>query len=330
MYNFYQSDIRKTINKSVYHKPVWDVSLFDKSYQYILWEKQKYWISMNWIQILGVENMQWHTYQEWKNELIPLVKKHNPIFIQIWCVDILSSYTRDELKEDAVLERARDIHNKSKKEILAAWFSAAGKENLPPSTYVIDLEDTIAWEKKFSGQHNSKIKKAGKHWIVVWVAQHNDDDAFYALLKKTAKEKWFWTISHSSYYNLISYFEKENTGNLYVAKIGNELIAAAVYVKDYVNKVAVYLYWWTDRKYSNWWASHLLHKEIYRILQKEGFEKIDLLWWGPTGFPKHKLSTVSVFKEWFWGTKFDYIWSFDIVYRSILYRIRKFIRLFHR
>lgn len=325
MYNFYQSHIRKTINKDVAKKPVWDVVLFWTQYQYIIWEKKKRGISLNWIQILWIENIQSHTYKERQNELVSLVKKHHPIFIQLWSIDILSSYSRKELKDESNVEKAKDIRIKLMHKMEKEGFWPSVKENLPPGTYVVDL--TSDWAKNISGQHNNKIKKSSKHAIIVSIATtHEEFEMWYDLLKQTAKEKWFWTISHTSYTNLVNYFTEKNTGSIYIAKIDNHVVAVAVYVKDYEEKCAVYLYWWTDRTYANRWASHLLHKEIYKLLQNEWFTNIDLLGGWPTWFPKHNLSTVSVFKEWFWGQKYDYIWSYDIVHKPIVYRIRKMLR----
>ena len=328
MYNFYQSTIRKTINKDITHKPVGDISLFWKEYQYIIWEKKKRWISMNRIQILWIENITWYTYKQWQWELVTLIKKHNPIFIQLWSIDILSSYTRDELKNENILSQAKKTYYKMIDNMKQLWFQPSIKENLPPSTYIIDLFSD--WGKNMSGQHTTKIKKARKNSITISQATTQDFDIAYNLLKKTGQGKGFWVVSQKSYNDIANYFTKNNTWTIYVAKIDSKIVAMAMYVKDYVNKTAIYLYGWTDRSFSNRWASHLLHIEAYKMLQKEWFQTIDLLGWWPTWFPKHKLSSVSVFKEWFGWQKIDYIWSYDIVYKPIIYKIRTIMRsLFH-
>lgn len=328
MYNFYQSKIRKKINKEITHKPVWEISLFWKQYQYIIWEKKMRGISMNRIQILWIEDMIWHSKQEWQQELADLIHKHNPIFIQLWCIEILSSYTRDQLKDENILSHARITYNKIREKMKGKWFHPSIKENLPPSTYIIDL--TSDWGKSMSWQHTTKIKKARKHAITISQATKKDFDKAYNLLKQTGEGKGFWVISQVSYNNIANYFTQHNTWTIYIAQIDSKIVAMAMYIKDYENKTAIYLYWWTDRSFSNRGASHLLHLEAYKSLQQEWFNTIDLLWWWPTWFPNHKLSSVSVFKEWFGWQKIDYIWSYDIVYKPIIYKLRIIMRtLFH-
>lgn len=283
---------------------------------------------MNRIQILWIEDMELHTKQEWLQQLEHLVKKHNPIFIQLGSIDILSSYTRDQLKDENTLSHARITYNKLIEKMKKEWFLPSIKENLPPSTYIINL--AWDWEKNMSGQHTTKIKKARKHAITISQATNKDFDKAYNLLKQTGEWKWFWVVSKKSYNNIAEYFTKQDTWTIYIAKIDSKVVAMAMYVKDYENKTAIYLYWWTDRSFSNRGASHLLHIEAYKSLQKEWFHTIDLLGWWPTWFPKHKLSSVSVFKEWFGWQKIDYIWSYDIVYKPIIYKLRTIMRtLFH-
>lgn len=279
---------------------------------------------MNRIQILWIEDIAIHTKQEWLQQLEKLVITHNPIFIQLWSVDILSSYSRDQLKDENTLSQARIAYNGTIEQMKEKWFLPSIKENLPPSTYIINLSSD--WEKNMSWQHTTKIKKARKHEITISKATNKDFDKAYHLLKQTGEGKWFWVVSQKSYNNIAEYFTKQDTWTIYIAEIDSKVVAMAMYIKDYENKTAIYLYWWTDRSFSNRGASHLLHIEAYKSLQKEWFETIDLLGWWPTGFPKHKLSSVSVFKEWFGWQKIDYIWSYDIVYKPIIYKLRTIIR----
>jgi lipid II:glycine glycyltransferase (peptidoglycan interpeptide bridge formation enzyme) len=328
MYNFYQSSIRKTINQDITHKPVWNITLFGKEYQHIIREKKRGPIILCWIQILGIENIQQHTLSQRKQELLPINQKHKPLFIQCWSVDTLTTISSQGLRDTTIIESAKKTRDESTKILTSQWRKSSIKENLPPSTYIIDItkskEDLT---KKLWSQHTTKIKKATKNNISVSVTQWHDIDDFFSILQQTGKEKWFNIVSQKNYISLLSWLQKNNTGNLYVAKEWNQVVAWAIYITDYTKKVWIYLYGWTNKDHRNSWASQLLHREIMSILQSQWIETIDLLWWWPTWYPNHHLASVGTFKEWFGWEKIDYVGSYDIVYKPLLYKIRKIVRL---
>lgn len=328
MYNFYQSQLRKNINKYIYKKPVWEVVLFWYSYQYIIREKKKFWISLCWLQILGIQDLQHHTLQEWKEELKSLQKKHNPIHIQLGCIDLISKTDYQELKDHTLQQTIYNERQKIISSLVNSWFNQAIKENLPPSTYIISLEDYLPrYDKLISSQHKTNIKKAIKIWVTIRQATTQEDkEWFFLVLMQTGKKKGFWTINQKLYTALLDHIEKNNCGELYIATIGNTIVAWAVYLEDYESKTAIYLYGGTNRSYWNTGASQLLHYMTWEIIHKKGIQYIDLLGGPPTWDTSHHLHNVWIFKEQFGWKKYDYIWSFDIVYKPLLYSWRKLLR----
>ena len=327
MYNFYQSPLRKYFNKDIAHKPVWLVTLFGNEYQYIIREKKLWWISLCWIQILWIIELEKHTLWEWKNELSSLNQKHNPIYIQLWSIDIVSTLSSIDLHIQTSVDGAKKTRITKQKKLISDGWILSSKENLPPSTYIVQTNESLELRTKtLWSQHATKIKKAQKNWILISEAQWQDEDIFFALLQQTGREKWFNIVWQKTYTSLIERIKIKDTWKLYVAKQWNNIIAWALYLIDQEQKTAIYLYWWTDKTHRNSWASQLLHREAMNLLEHKWINKIDLLWGGPTWFPEHHLSSVWTFKVWFWWDKIDYLWSFDIVYKKGLYMLRKKLR----
>ncbi len=327
MYNFYQSLLRRTINTQVYHKLACNVSLFGKEYQAIIRERSILGYKLSRVQILWIEDIRDHSFQQWKTELKDLAYKHTPLFIQLGAVDIMSVTTRQQLQDMSVVQDLMQIRKEEIAKLEKQWFAYSSKENLPPSTYLVDIQqDEDALSANLWSQHAQKIKKAKKNNIQVSKADRSDYRAFYNILEVTGSTKWFWVVQESLYYKLLQRLEDNQSWWLYVAKQGEIICAGAIYLIDKQEQTAIYLYGATDRSFANIWASHLLHWETWNLLKSVGVHTVDLLGWWPTGEVKHHLHNVWVFKEWFGGKKVDFLGSFDIVYKPLLYKIWNWLR----
>lgn len=306
---------------------MWDIALFWHTYQYIIREKKKRGFSLCWIQILWITWLQQHTLHERKHELKDLIHTHKPFFVQLWSIDTIAISSPEQYKDNIYAKSIATMRTNLQYSITSWGFVKSSKENLPPSTYIIHITD---WQdvlrEHVSSGHQTKIKKAQKKWVIVREWTSIDYKQFAVLLQKTWRNKWFGTISSSVLENILSYWEKHNNIKLYIATLHNNIIAWAIYIHDKEADMWVYLYWATDRTYNNIWASHLLHREIWHILAHTWVTTIDLLWWWPTGDATHHLTNVWIFKEWFGWKKIDYVWSFDIVYNNIIYKMWKLLR----
>jgi lipid II:glycine glycyltransferase (peptidoglycan interpeptide bridge formation enzyme) len=193
---------------------------------------------------------------------------------------------------------------------------------MPPSTYLIDIQQ--GGEALFAGlwsQHTQKIKKANKSKLEVIKANPWDYEWFYNILKATGGAKGFGVVPQVLYYRLLQRLEDNQSWWLYISKQWNIICAGAVYLIDKEAQTAIYLYGATNRAISDVWASQLLHLDTWKMLRNDETHTIDLLGWWPTGSTKHHLHSVWVFKEWFGGKKVDFLGSFDIVYKPVLYKI---------
>lgn len=326
-YNFYQSQVRKHLNQDIFKKPSWEITIFGQQYQYIIREKKKRWLSLCWIQILWITDITHHSYQKRKQELQELQKKHNAFFIQLWSVDIVSTINTHQIHDETLVQSSKSLRIQTQKLLTSSGFCLSIKENLPPSTYYIDLTfDEEILKKDIHAQHLSKIKKAEKKWILVREATIEEHSKFHTILHDTWTKKWFWTVWFWTLEKVLDAWIHEWIAKLYVAVLWNDILAGAVYVFDKDARVAIYLYWWTNRKFNTISVWHILHWYIMIFAKHEGYKWVDLLWWWPTWYLQHHLNHVWFFKEGFGGTKIDYIWTFDIVYNPILYKTRVALR----
>jgi len=321
MYNFYQSSIRKTINKDVYRKPTLDVVLFWTTYQAIVWEKRRFWITLAWVQILWINNNKLQNIQHVREELSKQCSHTNPIFIQIGDTTIVG-----EINDKHTPDKERDIvRNKllaHKKTRSTEWYINSNKENLPPSTYILDINKTLeTLQKHLSTQHRNRIKKAERNNVSCSIATGKQEEDFFNLLEKTWYNKGFGAIPHKRFTALIRRLRQNKTGDLYIATHNDKLVAGAIYLIDKEREQAVYLYWASDRETGNLWASHYLHRNCIEEFKKKWIKNIDFLWWGEPGNQHHRLYNVGLFKEWFGAKQVVFWWSYDIVYRPFLYKI---------
>lgn len=296
--------------------------LFGKEYQCIVWEKNLLWINLCWVQILGIENLEHSTIDQWKHELKHVQQKYDPLFIQLGSIEVLAVTSRKQLQDTSIVSSILQNRQTKQQDLINLWFALSNKENLPPSTYLVDINQTKEEHlQNLWSQHLQKIKKAQKSNIQISKATEADYEWFFTILRGTGKQKWFGVVSSTSYYNLLQRLSDNNAWWLYIAKQWNNILAGAIYIKDTTNQTAIYLYGATDRSYANIWASHLLHWNIWQILKNEWVHTIDLLGWAPTGDSNHYLNTVWLFKEWYGAKKVDFLWSFDIIYKPLLYKI---------
>lgn len=322
MYNFYQSQLRVDLNKNIYQKPTIDVEIFWHIYQWILWEKKIGPLQLTWIQILWV---QWLTEeQQWQlpTILTSLAKNHNAFSIQIWFTDIIHGACCRDLDKPTTIQHFQEKHATSNTQVLTMWYTKSHKENLPPSTYFIDLAQPLEKIRTaISSQHKNKIKKAQKHDVICSIATQEEAWQFHTLLQKTGNNKWFGVIWPKTFVALIEEIYTHNTWKIYLCKVAWEIVWWALYLLDHKANTAIYLYGATDRAVWNIGIWQYIHWYIFEDLKQAWFTTIDLLGWWPTWNKQHHLSAVWAFKEWFGGKKIEYAWSYDIVYNRIVYTL---------
>ena len=196
----------------------------------------------------------------------------------------------------------------------------AFRENMPQSTIIFDISKS---NEELLNEMNSwtaqRVKKAIKKGVKVGFASPDQYDLFFEKWRETAGGKWFSTVTKQQFDDLLRYLRIHNAGNAFISELDGEIIAGSICL--YNNDTIVYLYGFTNRKFTNIWGHHYLKYAMFERARDYGFKYADLMWGAPTGFPDHPLNGVSKFKESLGGTKIEQYGNFDIPLNPLLYKL---------
>ena len=313
--NFYQNKIWKTISKEIFKKDVFEITLFGKKYWGIKKTHSKFWLKLNWFQVLWIIIPDNINNQKIKYEIDMIKKdfsKFNNIFFQFGFINQLHSpyfENRENIEMDLKLNYG---------------LYPSIKENMPLATVQIDLtrsEEEIL--KSFSKSAKRNVNKAIKNDVYFTIATKDDIDKFYDLWANTAKLKWFHIYPKHQYLKLISFLKNSWAGDLYLVKKDNVIISWSIEINE--NNYSYYLYWATNRDYIKFGWHYFLKLEMFKYLKNKWVKKVDLLWVAPEWIENHHLAWVSQFKHSLWWEHIEYFWNYDLPLNKIWYKIIKTI-----
>ncbi len=192
------------------------------------------------------------------------------------------------------------------------------KNDIPKSTLVIDLKqgyENIFKNMKQKGRYN--IKLAFKKGVEVEWVEKIDNEAlaeFFALYKATYqrnayKGKPLWVFER-----LVKHCEP--VLKLFFATHKGEKLAAALIIQ--FGKKATYFYGASSNHKKELMAPYLLHSEVIKWAQAQGFEEYDL--WGITpadAKKNHPWDGLTEFKLKLGGHREDYIGAYEIDVSSL-------------
>ena len=203
-------------------------------------------------------------------------------------------------------------------------FSRSGADIQPPDTVIIDLTQTmesIMDQMKPKWRYNARL--ALKKGVSVYRAESEKIDAFYALLKETARRDGI-AIHSADYYKGL-FEESLNKADpsvkisLYLADHEGETIAGIVTL--FRGKEAVYLYGASSDQKRNLMAPYALQIKAMEDAKAEGAEKYDLFGIPPNEDPSHPMAGLYRFKTGFGGMIIHHPGSWDYPCRPVLYRL---------
>jgi len=244
-------------------------------------------------------------------------------------------YLKDLAKEEkAIFVKVEPLSDIVIELMYRRGFRRASKQIQPYKTVVLDLnlpEEHLLGKMHQKTRYN--INLSGKRGLVL--EESTDTDAFWRLLKQTAKEDQFTTHSKEYYEKLLGFFSakggkdgKDLQTKLFFVKYGNKFIGAAI-IMIYHN-TAYYLHGAMDREYKSLMAPYFMHWEIIRSLKASGLKYYDF--WG---IDAKKWPGVTRFKlGWLGSPRHDegdgglveYPGSFDLPVSRFWYLAYSFIR----
>ncbi|HOG15256.1 MAG TPA: peptidoglycan bridge formation glycyltransferase FemA/FemB family protein [Candidatus Absconditabacterales bacterium] len=326
MYNLYQSNLRKDIQTKIYNKPHFTINLFGKDYFGLVKEKNIGPFKTKWLQIMGVE---FPTDKDYiKSELKKLAQKYKKekgvIFVQLCLLNEIIRFENVGIRSDSFLNDMKEIRLQVRQQMKELYgLETAFRENMPQANIVYDITKS---DEELMSEMNSgckeRVKKAIKKGIEFGVASPDQYDLFYQKWIELSGMKGFNIIPKEQYHKLIRYMTQNNRGNLFTSTINGDIIAGSICVYD--QHRIIYLYGFSNRKYSNIGGHHYLKFKIFGHARKLGMTYVDMLGGAPTGFPTHPLNGVSRFKESLGGTKIEQYGSYDLIIRPRLYKLFKF------
>lgn len=328
MYSLYQSPIWKTLQIDIYRKQYWFVNLFWKDYFYLIKEKKFWPFSFREFQImwLVLPDDNWEAVRRELRKLKKTYgKKWGNIFFQLWIVNEITSFDNAWAREQNIVWKVRSMRMATRALIQRETpLKVSFKENMPQTTIMINLKKTDQeLLKEMNNGCADRVKKAIKKGVTVREWNLNDYEIFFDKWQITAWWKWFSTITKNQFDKLIRILTKTKRWNMFVSELDWDIIAWSICL--FHQKTIVYLYWFTDRKYTNLGWHHYLKYWMFEWARDHWFEFCDLMWWAPTWFPDHPLVWVSKFKESLWGMKREFYWNYDLVLNPLLYYAFKFL-----
>jgi hypothetical protein len=325
MYNFYQSELRKIINRDVYGRSIKECSINNVSYWAIIKHKKIWPRTLKRYQIQWVQR--WNLL--WKTDILSTIQQatqalctsRSDFFVQFASIDIISSFDVKQIKFDDFCESMKALREQATQEFMKnSGTVCAVRENMPSTTIVINLwswdEQLLEWMWQGCRQ---QIKKAISKEVSFGIAQEHERDVFYKLWSDVSADKGFHIPSKQQYDALWTYLRSSWRGNLFVTYHEWIIVSGSIVLFDHSH--IIYLYGWSDRHAGNIGSHQFLMFEIMKRARDQWYEQFDLMGWAPTGYSQHPLASVSKFKEALGGTKLEYLWSFDLVRNKWLYRL---------
>lgn len=203
------------------------------------------------------------------------------------------------------------------------------KKNIQPQKTVI-LNLNLSEEELLSRMHHKtryNIRLAEKKGIKI--EESNDVDAFWTLLKKTAKKDRFSTHTKDYYEKLINFFNDDPSTNsgqakelktkIFFARYENKPIASLILML--YGDTVYYLHGAMDRGYKELMAPYFMHWGIIRKFKYLKFKYYDL--WG---IDAQKWPGVTRFKLGWGGDTKEYPGSFDLPISKFWYLVYNLVR----
>jgi len=330
--NFYQSKLRKIINKEIYKKPTFGSEFSWEQLFWITKSQKKIGKTLNWYMIHGVEtdleaNI-WSLQEEIAHTTRDFKKSRGDIFFQYWCVHQLGEWETDDIKKnekliDEIKEKKVKLntHVWEKYNMVPSW-----REHMPDATILMDLKQS--WEELKAGYSRSckrYINKAKKQKLTFVTARKEQWKQFRKIRYEMSYDKWFSVLPEKLFLELMMYITQSDQGDLFLAMRGEEILSGSVML--WIEKDMYYLYGATNRAYGDIWWHYWLKNEIFNRAIDEWYVSCDLLWVAPPYHTKwHYLEWVTRFKQSFGGKTILYSWNYDLVYNAMLYRLMQALK----
>ena len=240
-------------------------------------------------------------------------------------VDNFLKYLKDLAKENkSIFIKMEPMEDVVMEVIYRKGLKHSKKSIQPTRTVIVDLnlpEEVLLSKMHHKTRYNIRIgERKGLR-----LRESNDLDAFWKLLKHTAKNDNFSTHDKSYYEKLLN-IQALDARIVFVEhddrplnNVKDRPIAGAILLT--FGDTVYYLHGAMDRDYKSWMAPYLMHWEIIKWAKAQGYHYYDL--WG---IDAKRWPGVTRFKLGFGGQQIEYPGSFDLPVSKIWYLIYRMAR----
>jgi len=331
MNSLYQSELWLYITMHIYEKPTFQVLFGNKTYTWICKTKRAMWKEFHRYMVHGVQLWAYDMYsKDLSNDIQRLKRDYSgsgDIFLQLWCVDELGDIATKKLKKWTA---SQDFLNKKKyvnSQFLERYNrKPSWREHMPDTTIQIDLWKTLPDLKKdFSSSWKRYFNKAKKQDLTFHESTPKEWEKFRQMRYAMAYDKGFHVVPQDKFLALMKYLTETKQWTLLLSKKWHSIVSGNVLLFHWDE--LIYLYWATDRSFWHIGSHYWLMYETMSRWRSHGFMVFDLLWVAPPGAHEwHYLEWVTRFKQSFGGKTISYLWNYDIIFSSFLYKTFKILK----
>jgi len=188
----------------------------------------------------------------------------------------------------------------------------------PSQTVILNLkktEEELLFDMHQKTRYNIRLaEKKG-----VKIKESNDVNIFWQLTKETTKRDRFKSYGKEYYKKIIA----SDMIKLYVAEYDNKILAAGIFV--FYGETVTYLHGASTHEDKNVMAPYLLHWEMIKLAQREGYKYYDFF-----GIDEKKWPGITRFKKGFSGEEISYPGTFDVVFSRAWYTIYNLVRVLYK
>lgn len=327
MSTLYQSPLWRSINESIYKKPIFEISLWGREYRWTIKQMRIAGQEVRRSMLHGISFSSLdHFDTQFQQDLLAYKRDHKTgrdLFLQVGVDMPIATYATTHTKrhEEDALQKMSYIERD-----FLTWYDLRPtcREHMPHATILLDTVGTLEdWKRNCSDSGKRMINKGNKAGLTFELITEEKERRAYRKMRYTMSyDKWFSVISEEHFIALMDMLTTLQSGRLFVAKKDGEIVSGSVCLAH--EQQLIYLYGATERAFGNIGAHYRLTIHIRGRARDHHYEQFDLLGIAPPGsWEDHTLAGVTRFKQSFWGTTVIYAGSYDCICSPWWYRAFK-------
>ena len=323
MWSFYQSSLWRTIQESIYRKPLIEMTIWSTTYWGTVKQTRVLWKEFRWSMIHWCAPTCIDLFDDSFAQSLSRYKRdhaRSDLFLQIGVdTQIMPAYTK--LSENQLAEVTQKLLFIQRD--FLSWYGLRPtiREHMPHATIVLSTKSTFEEQKRLCSDSGKRmINKASKSWLTFDTASTSEQwRAFWHMWYTMSYDKGFSVVTQEQFVALMDMLTTTQSWYLFLAKKWSEIVSWSVCLV--YNHQLIYLYGATDRSFGHMWAHYRLTAHIAVWAHDAWLSTFDLFGISPPHvWLDHSLAGVTRFKQSFWGESIVYAGSYDLICSPLWYK----------